>query len=404
MKVSCAIAGGGPAGMMLGFLLARAGISVVVLEKHRDFLRDFRGDTIHPATLQLMYELGLLDDFLKRPHQEVTRLAAVIGPHVMPLGDFTHVPTHCKFLALMPQWDFLDFLVQHAKRYAPFNLMMQANVTGLKWSGDRVDGVLVSTPEGDITIEADLIIGADGRHSTVRPSAGLKSVARGTPIDVLWMRISRKESDPRQAFGFVGRASLLVLIDRDTYWQCGYVIPKGAFEGIRSRGLPAFQHDLAAAAPFLADRTGELDTWADVSLLTVQIDMLERWHRDGLLCIGDAAHAMSPVGGVGINLAIQDAVATANIVSEELARGRVREETLAAVERRRTFPTRVIQNIQVFVQDRVITRVLRGTDGADPKVPFALKLFSRVPLLQRIPAWLVGVGVRPEHVGTPEVP
>ncbi len=402
MKVSCAIAGGGPAGMMLGFLLARAGISVVVLEKHKDFLRDFRGDTIHPATLQLMYEMGLLDDFLQRPHQEVTRLAAVFGPNVMPLGDFTHVPTHCKFLALMPQWDFLDFLVQHGRRYPPFNVMMEAKVTGLKWSGDRVAGVLVSTPQGDTTIDADLVVGADGRHSTVRPCARLTSIARGAPIDVLWMRLSRETSDPRQAFGFVGRASLLVLIDRDSYWQCGYVIPKGAFDDIRSRGLTAFQRDIASAAPFLADRVRELDSWDEVSLLTVQIDMLERWHRDGLICIGDAAHAMSPVGGVGINLAIQDAVATANMVHRELAGGPVREETLAAVQRRRTFPTRVIQNIQVFVQNRVITSVLRGTSGRDPSVPFALKLFSAIPLLQRIPAWLVGVGVRPEHVGTPE--
>ncbi len=402
MKVSCAIAGGGPAGMMLGFLLARAGISVVVLEKHKDFLRDFRGDTIHPATLQLMYELGLLGEFLQRPHQEVTHLAAVIGPNVMPLGDFTHVPAHCKFLALMPQWDFLDFLVQRGRRYAPFNVMMEAKVTGLKWSGDRVDGVLVSTPQGDTSIDADLVVGADGRHSTVRACAQLTSIARGAPIDVLWMRLSRETSDPRQAFGFVGRASLLVLIDRDSYWQCGYVIRKGAFDDIRSRGLTAFQRDIATAAPFLADRTRELNSWDKVSLLTVQIDMLERWHRDGLICIGDAAHAMSPVGGVGINLAIQDAVATANTVYRELAGGPVREETLAAIERRRTFPTRVIQNVQVFVQNRVITSVLRGTSDRDPKVPFALKLFSKIPLLQRIPAWLVGVGVRPEHVGTPE--
>ncbi len=387
--------------MMLGFLFARAGISVAVLEKHKDFLRDFRGDTIHPATLQLMYELGLLDDFLRRPHQVVTRLAAVIGPDVMPLGDFTHVPTHCKFLALMPQWDFLDFLVQHGRRYAPFNVMMEANVTDLKVEGGRVGGVVVSTPKGEISIDADLVIGADGRHSTVRERANLRSIGSGAPIDVLWMRISRAESDPKQAFGYVGRASLLVLIDRDTYWQCGYVIRKGAFEDIRSRGLSAFQRDVAEAAPFLAARTGELDSWEKISLLTVQIDMLDRWHRDGLLCIGDAAHAMSPVGGVGINLAIQDAVATANIVYRELARGPVREETLAAVQRRRTFPTRVIQKVQVLVQDRVIKSVLRGTSG-EPRVPFLLTLPARFPVLQRIPAWLVGVGVRPEHVHTPE--
>ena len=358
--------------MMLGFLLARAGISVAVLEKHADFLRDFRGDTIHPATLQLMYELGLLDDFLRRPHQEVTHLAAVIGPNVMPLGDFTHVPTHSKFLALMPQWDFLDFLVQHGRRYAAFNVMMEANVTDLKAVNGRVGGVVVSTPQGEMSIDADLVVGADGRRSTVRERANLKPIERGTPIDVLWMRISRNESDPRQAFGYVGRASLLILIDRDSYWQCGYVIRKGAFDDIRSRGLHAFQRDIAEAAPFLAGRTGELDSWEKVSLLTVQIDMLERWHRDGLLCIGDAAHAMSPVGGVGINLAIQDAVATANIVYRELARGPVREEMLAAVQRRRTFPTRVIQNLQVIVQDRVIKHVLRGTGDQERRVPFLL--------------------------------
>ena len=394
----CCIAGGGPAGMMLGLLLARAGVDVVVLEKHADFFRDFRGDTIHPSTLEVVHELGVLDEFLKRPHQEARVLAGNIGGFEFPLADFTHLPTHCKFLAFMPQWDFLDFVADQARKYLTFRLLMRAAVTDLLETGDRVIGLRATTPEGHLEVRADLTIGADGRHSTVRERAGLRVRDLGAPMDVLWMRLSRKPTDPDRPTGRFDRGRIFIMIYRGDYWQCGFVIAKGELENVRARGIEAFREDVAAVAPFVADRVHELRTWDDVKLLSVTVDRLVKWYRPGLLCIGDAAHAMSPVGGVGINLAIQDAVAAANILAEKLRTARVSTADLAKVQCRRTLPTQLTQWLQVQVQNRVITRAL--SSGQQPSAPLLLRLFQRLPALRRIPARLIGIGVRPEHVRT----
>ena len=382
--------------MMAGFLLARAGVNVIVLEKHGDFLRDFRGDTIHPSTLEVMHELGLIDEFLKRPHQEVRQLSAQVGGEMVTLGDFTHLPTHCKFLAFMPQWEFLNFLAEQGARYAAFRVMMRAEVTDLIREDGRVAGVCAKTPDGPLEIRARLTIGADGRHSTVRERAGLEVLTFGAPMDVLWMRINRRAGDPGQTFGHVDRGRFFIALNRDEYWQCAFVIAKGSFAETQARGIAAFREEIAALSPWLRDRVAELRDWKDISLLTVAVDRLKRWHVPGLLCIGDAAHAMSPVGGVGINLAIQDAVATANILGEKLARGTLTEADLAAVQSRRRFPTRATQRLQVFIQNRVIRRVLGSTQPAS--LPWPLKLLARWPYLRRFPARIVGMGFRPEHV------
>jgi 2-polyprenyl-6-methoxyphenol hydroxylase-like FAD-dependent oxidoreductase len=396
MHVQCVVAGGGPAGMMLGLLLARAGVSVAVLEKHADFLRDFRGDTIHPSTLEVIYELGLLDQFLKRPHQEVRQLTGRVGGESVTIGDFTHLPTHCKFLALMPQWDFLDFLAAQARRYNTFELRMQTEVTALIEEDGRVAGVRVTTPDGDREIRAALVVGADGRKSVVRAQAGLTVDNLGAPIDALWLRLSKRAGDPTQAFGYVERGHIFVMFDRGDYWQCAFVIHKGGFDDLKQRGIDAFRDTLASIVPLLRDRVGELRDWNDIKLLTVLVDRLRQWHRPGLLCIGDAAHAMSPIGGVGINLAIQDAVAAANMLAGPLASGGCSEADLARVQKRREWPTRVIQRVQVIAQDRVIGPALSGK--GPQQLPFALKLLRWFPMLRRIPARLVGLGVRPEHV------
>lgn len=400
LKTTCCIAGGGPAGMMLGFLLARAGVRVTVLEKHADFLRDFRGDTIHPSTLELMHELGLLNEFLRVPHERVDHLTAQIGEARVTIADFTHLPTRCRFVALMPQWDFLNFLAAQAKRYPNFDLRMRAEVTGLIEGDGRVTGLHVTTPDGPCDIEADLVVGCDGRHSTVRATAGFAVDNLGAPIDVLWFRISRRDGDTAETFGHVEAGRLMVMLNRGDYWQCAYVIAKGGVDMVRARGLPNFRDSVASMSPFLRDRIDELKNWDDVKLLTEAIDRLPQWHRPGLLCIGDAAHAMSPVGGVGINLAIQDAVAAANILAAPLKAGGVTSAHLEAVQRRRSLPMKVIQWIQVQVQDRLLSRVLAST--ARPTVPFAIKLLGWFPVLRRIPARLVGMGIRPEHVRTPE--
>jgi 2-polyprenyl-6-methoxyphenol hydroxylase-like FAD-dependent oxidoreductase len=400
VHVTCVVAGGGPAGMMFGLLLARAGVGVVVLEKHADFLRDFRGDTIHPSTLEVMYELGILDDFLSRPHQEVRQLSGHVLGETITIADFSHLPTHCQFLALTPQWDFLNFLVEHARRLPAFQLRMEAEVTGLivdHGDDERVAGLTVMTPEGPVEIRADLVIGADGRHSIVRERAQLSVESFGAPIDVLWLRLRKSPADPKQVLGYLEPGHILVMLDRDEYWQCGYVIPKGGFDEIRQRGLPAFQETLASIVPFMRDRVGELRDWADIRLLTVLVDRLRRWHRPGLLCIGDAAHAMSPIGGVGINLAIQDAVAAANLLSGPLARGTCASRDLERVQRRRELPTRLTQRAQLVIQERFIRRALEGKTLQ--RLPWVLKLLQRYPMLRRIPARLVGVGIRPEHVG-----
>ena len=386
--------------MMLGFLLARAGVDVIVLEKHADFLRDFRGDTIHPSTLELMHELGILDEFLKRPHQEVRELAAQVGGETVKIADFTHLPTQCKFLAFMPQWDFLNFIVEQGRRYPRFQVKMQAEVTDLVEQNGCIIGVKATTPDGSIEIRAPLIIGADGRHSVVRERAGFEVMDLGAPMDVLWMRISRRPSDPGQSLGHVEAGRMLVMIDREDYWQCGFIIPKGRMDEIRKRGIEQFREDVASLEPFMRDRVSELRDWNDVNLLTVKVDRLKKWFRPGLLCIGDAAHAMSPVGGVGINLAIQDAVAAANVLASKLATGNLGDGVLHAVQRRREFPTRATQRLQILVQNRVIRRVLGGTKPLT--VPAPLRLMQRWPFLRRIPARVIGMGFRPEHVQTPD--
>jgi 2-polyprenyl-6-methoxyphenol hydroxylase-like FAD-dependent oxidoreductase len=401
LRTRCCVVGGGPAGMIVGFLLARMGVDVVVLEKHADFLRDFRGDTIHPSTLEIMYELGVLDEFLKRPHQKVFHLAGQIGNETVAIADFTHLPTHCKFLGLMPQWDFLDFIVEQARQYPSFHLRMQAEVVSLIEEIGVVVGVRAETPEGPLEVRADLTVGADGRHSAVRERAGLSVLNLGAPMDVLWMRVTRQPSDPGQTFGRFDTGRILVLLNREDYWQIAYVIPKGKADELRQQGLPAFRQELLRLSPFLGARVDELRSWDDVKLLTVAVDRLHRWFRPGLLCIGDAAHAMSPIGGVGINLAIQDAVATANILGERLRQGTVSLTDLAAVQRRRAFPTRATQRLQVLAQNNVIRRVLDSTRPLTP--PWPVKLLGRWPLLQRLPARIVGLGFRPEHVRTPKV-
>jgi 2-polyprenyl-6-methoxyphenol hydroxylase-like FAD-dependent oxidoreductase len=386
--------------MMLGFLLARAGVDVVVLEKHKDFLRDFRGDTIHPSTLEVMHELGLLDELLRLPHSKVERLQGLFGDTPIRIADFSHVPTHCKFIALMPQWDFLNFLAGHGRRYKGFDLRMQAEVTGLIEENGRVAGLRASTPAGEIAIRSTLVVGADGRGSTVREQASLEVVDVGAPIDVLWMRLSKIPNEGDAPLGTLGAGKVFVTLDRGDYWQCAYVIPKGAAEAVKAKGIDAFRAAVAEVAPAMHGRVQEIRSWDDVKLLTVKIDHLKTWHRPGLLCIGDAAHAMSPVGGVGINLAIQDAVATANRLAGPLRAGSATEDDLAAVQRRRSFPTRATQRLQVVMQNNVFKRVLASTGVPVPPLP--IRLLTRCPLLQRIPARLIGVGVRPEHVATPE--
>lgn len=384
--------------MMLSFLLARMGVDVLVLEKHADFLRDFRGDTIHPSTLEVMHELGILDEFLKRPHQEVRELAGQVSSETVTIADFTHLPTRCRFIAFMPQWDFLNFIVEQARRYPAFHLRMQAEVTDLIEENGKVAGVRAKTPEGILEARANLTIGADGRHSVVRERAGLPVINLGAPMDVMWMRLSRRPGDPGQTFGHVDIGRILVLLNREDYWQCAFVIPKGTIEEIRQRGLASLREEIARLAPFLRDRVDELRDWKDISLLTVAVDRLQRWYRSGLLCIGDAAHAMSPIGGVGINLAIQDAVAAANILGTKLLQGTPSESELHAVQRRREFPTRATQRLQLVIQNNVIRRVLGSSKPLS--LPWILKLVRRWPFLRRIPARLIGIGFRPEHVKT----
>ena len=402
IETPCCIVGGGPAGMMLGFLLSRAGVDVIVIEKHADFLHDFRGDTIHPSTLELMSELDILEEFLKRPHQELKELAGQVGNEVIKIANFTHLPTHCKFLALMPQWDFLNFIVEQAARYPGFHVRMQTQATDLIEQDGRIVGVKAKTPDGVIEIRATLTVAADGRHSILRQRASLQVIDLGAPMDVFWMRISRRPNDPGQSLGHVEPGKMFVKIDREDYWQCAFLIPKGAADEVRNRGIEQFREDIANLEPLFRDRVSELHDWNDVSLLTVKVDRLHQWSRPGLLCIGDAAHAMSPVGGVGINLAIQDAVAAANILGAKLASGNLSDSDLRAVQRRREFPTRAMQKLQVAVQNRVIQRVLSGSQPLT--VPRIVRLMRQWPSLRRIPARIIGIGFRPEHVRTSEKP
>jgi len=377
--------------MMLGLLLARAGVETLVLEKHADFLRDFRGDTLHPSTLEVIAELGLLERLLELPHDRVTEIAAQFGDYPLKIADFRHLPTRCGYIAMMPQWDFLNFLAREAARFSRFGLRMRAEVTGLLVE-ERVVGVRV----GDEEIKADLVVAADGRNSTVRALAGLEVENLGAPIDVLWFRLSRKAEDPQTSMGRFDAGAALVLINRRDYWQCGYVIPKGAADEVRRAGLPAFRATLARLLPWAADRVAEIADWEQAKLLTVQIDRLKQWWRPGLLCIGDAAHAMSPVGGVGINIAIQDAVAAGNILGAAFRDRTPTADDLRRVQLRREWPVRVTQRLQILAQDRIITRVLRSTRPLAP--PLFFRLAMRFAWLRRIPGRLIGMGVRPEHV------
>ena len=395
----CCIVGGGPAGMMLGLLLARAGVDVVVLEKHADFLRDFRGDTVHPSTLEVMHELGLLDAFLQRPHQEVRELRGRIGASKVTMANFAHMPTHCKFIALMPQWDFLDFIASYAHRFPGFHLLMQAEAHELLHSGERIVGVRGQTPGGPVDVQASLVVAADGRHSTMRSAAQFPVETLGAPMDVLWLRISRHADDPDDAFGQIDAGRMLVMLNRGDYWQCAVVIPKGGYDAIRAAGIETLRARIRETSPWLGDRVEEIRTWDDVSLLTVTVDRLQRWYRAGLLCIGDAAHAMSPIGGVGINLAIQDAVAAANILAPDLMRGAPSLGVLARVEARRMWPTRATQWMQLLIQQRIIAPTLAAK--TQPRAPLAVRMLQRFTWLQRVPAYLIGVGVQAEHVRSP---
>jgi len=397
----CCVVGGGPAGMMTGFLLARAGLEVTVLEKHADFLRDFRGDTVHPSTLQLMVELGLIDAFLRLPHQEAVEVSGQVGDETVTVADFSHLPTRCRFVALMPQWDFLYFMADHARGYPGFDLRMSTEVADLIVEADRVVGVTAQAPDGALEVRADLVLGADGRHSTVRERAGLQVEAEGAPIDVLWMRLPREPDDPDQPIGRFDPGQVFVMLNRGDYFQCALVIPKGGFDTVKAEGLGAFRDRLARAAPFAAGRVDATRSWDDVKLLTVTVDRLKTWYRPGLLCIGDSAHAMSPIGGVGINLAIQDAVAAANILFRPLRAGAPSIDDLARVQKRREFPTRMTQRLQILVQNNILSPTLRTRGAIEP--PFAVKLLQWLPLLRRLPARVVGLGLRPEHIRTPDI-
>jgi 2-polyprenyl-6-methoxyphenol hydroxylase-like FAD-dependent oxidoreductase len=398
LSTRCCIAGGGPAGMMAGFLLARAGVDVIVLEKHGDFLRDFRGDTIHPSTLNLMRELGFLDEFLQSPHQKVFHLEGWIGDFHATIADFSGLPPPCNYIALMPQWDFLNFLAKKASTFPHFKLMMKTEAKDLIVEADKIVGLTAHGPEGDIKIRADLVIAADGRHSVLPDHAGLRTIDLGAPMDVLWFRVTKREGDDSETIGRFAKGRIIIRIDRGGYWQFGYVIAKGEFDPLKARGLEAFKKDVAALVALSPERFDEIKSFDDVKLLSVAVDRLERWRKPGFLAIGDAAHAMSPVGGVGINLAVQDAVATANALAAPLLAGALTEDDLAAVERRRLFPVQVIQRGQIMIQSRVIARTLASDRPVEP--PLVLRLVSRSAFLRRLLARIVGIGVRPEHIQT----
>ena len=400
LQVQCCIAGGGPAGMMLGYLLGRAGVKTVVMEKHADFLRDFRGDTVHPSTLMIMQELGLAGEFLKLPHSEIRALSLELGDASIKVVEFARIPAPFKFVALMPQWDFLNFLADRGRRFPSLTVMMSSQVTSLIEGSGRVVGVKATTSNGTIAVHAGLVVGCDGRSSTVREASGLVVQDLGSPIDVLWFRLSKKAGDPADVLGRLGASTMIVTIDRTDYWQCAFVIGKGGIGVIHAAGLEAFKAAVAAGARFLSDRVHELKSFDDVKLLSVSVDRLTTWSKPGLLCIGDAAHAMSPVGGVGINLAIQDAVATANLLAAKLKAGTLQDDDLGSVQRRRLFPAKVIQSMQVAVHNRILKPAISG-GAAELKVPWILKMLNANAALRRWPAQILGLGVRPEHISSP---
>ncbi len=400
MKVRCCIVGGGPAGMMLGYLLGRAGVDVVVLEKHADFFRDFRGDTVHPSTLQVMDELGLIEGFLKLPHQRLQKMDGMFGGESVRIADLGRLHVKYPFIAFMPQWDFLNFLRESGKQFASLKVMMSTEAIDLIHDGDRIAGVRAKTPDGVIDIEADLTVACDGRHSLVRERAGLEVEEIGAPMDVLWFRAGKRGDENENVFARVDPGKMMVTFDRGDYWQCAYVIAKGQYDAVKARGLPALLDDVARMAPILKSGLADVKSWDDVKLLTVAINRLKRWTRPGLLCIGDAAHAMSPIGGVGVNLAVQDAVATANLLASKLANGCPPEDELDAVRRRREFPVRMTQRMQVVAQNNIVSAALKP-GNAPLKVPLVMRLVTAVPWLQGITARFVGLGVRPEHVQSP---
>jgi 2-polyprenyl-6-methoxyphenol hydroxylase-like FAD-dependent oxidoreductase len=403
INTRCCIVGGGPAGMMLGYLLGRAGVDTIVLEKHADFFRDFRGDTVHPSTLQVMDELGLIDGFLKLPHQQLQKMDGKFGDTTIRIADLSRLKINYPFVAFMPQWDFLNFLRESGKRFASLKVMMNADATDLIRSGDMVAGVKANTPDGPIEIHADLTIGCDGRHSVVRERANLEREELGAPMDVLWFRAGRRADETESLFARLEAGKMMVTFDRGDYWQCAYVIAKGQYDAVRARGLDGFIDDVARMAPVLKSGLADVKSWDDVKLLTVAIDRLKRWTRPGLLCIGDAAHAMSPVGGVGVNLAVQDAVATANLLAALLTRGCPSEDELDAVRRRREFPVRMTQAMQVVVQNNIISAALKPGDRPI-RPPLLVRIVSAVPWLQGVTARFIGLGVRPEHVHSPVAP
>jgi 2-polyprenyl-6-methoxyphenol hydroxylase-like FAD-dependent oxidoreductase len=401
VTTTCCIAGGGPAGMMLGFLLARAGVPVVILEKHADFFRDFRGDTIHPSTLELMRELGLLERFLQLPHQKLERLTMQYGDEHLRMVDLTHLPTHCKYIALMPQWDFLNFLAECGKHYPCFDLRMQTEATDLIDENGRVVGIRATSAGGELEIRADLVVAADGRHSTLRARSGLQGDDYGAPMDVLWFRLPHRQNDEAESFGHIEAGVMMIMLNRGEYWQCAFVIPKGGIEQVKAAGLEAFRARVVEMSPYLADRVNELKSWDDIKLLSVAVDRLRQWWRPGFLCIGDAAHAMSPIGGVGVNLAVQDAVAAANRLAIPLKTHSSSDHDLQAIQDRRTLPVRFTQFVQLTMQNRIVSPALAGV--RQPKPPLLFKLLDAVAVLRRIPARLLGLGIRPEHIHTPDV-
>lgn len=398
IEVQCAIAGGGPAGLMLGYLLARAGVSVLVLEKHADFLRDFRGDTIHPSTIEIMHELGLGEMLLELPHQKVHGLFGQFGGTRIQLADLSALPVRSPFIAMMPQWDFLNFLAQQANRFPGFSLLLNAEASGLTEKQGTVTGLKAETAAGPLEVSADLVVGADGRGSMLRKAAKLDVEDFGAPMDALWFRLPRRPSDTVETQGRFDAGRIFIMLNRGDYWQCAFVIPKGTHDKLVSEGLEAFRASVGSLVPFEPERAREIASLDDVKLLNVKVDRLKQWAKPGLLFIGDAAHAMSPVAGVGINLAIQDAVAAANILACPLRENRLTFDDLAKVQRRREFPTKVTQRLQLAVQDRIISRALAERGPIEP--PAAVSWLARLPMLSRIPARIIGLGVRPEHVST----
>jgi len=396
IKTQCCIVGGGPAGMILGYLLARNGIKVTVLEKWNDFFRDFRGDTIHPSIMNLLEELGLLEDFFKLPHEKTYQIGFQINGEMKILADFKKTKMKHPFIAFVPQWDFLSFIAKQAKQYPHFDLRMETQATDLIKKQGKVIGIKARHKKEILSIHADLVVGADGRHSTIRKEAGLESKDYGAPMDVLWFRISRNSSDPTQSFGCLDKGRILVMIQRKDYWQAGFVVKKGGVEEAKAQGLDSFRNHIQGLAPFLENRVNEIKSWEQVKSLEVKVNRLKQWSSNGVICIGDAAHAMSPVGGLGINVAIQDAVAAANILVPAFKRGGPTSRDLKKIQKRRNFAVKLLQRLQLFLQNQLIAKVLKGKE--QPKIPWFFGVIERFSFLKKIPAYLIGIGPRPEHL------